>query len=188
MTLKPDDAAASLSEIAAVEQRTRQTLAYARSSTAFILWGTLVAIGYAFGHFFPHWARIAWLVWFAIGFASCAVLVMRRPRRATTGRLDLRLLYAQLVLYAYGWVFVALLAPTPRQLGVFWPNVFMLGIVIAGLWLGRFFVVCGLSVTALSALGFFWAGDLFELWMAAVNGGGLIACGLALRRMGGEFD
>jgi hypothetical protein len=60
----------------------------------------------------------------------------------------------------------------------------MLGIVIAGLWLGRFFMLCGLSVTALSVLGFFWAGDWFDLWMAVANGGGLIACGLALRRMG----
>jgi hypothetical protein len=67
---------------------------------------------------------------------------------------------------------------------VFWPNVFMLGIVIAGLWLGRFFMLCGLSVTALSVVGYFFAGEWFDLWMAAANGGGLIACGLALRRMG----
>jgi hypothetical protein len=184
MTLKPDDAAASLNEVAAVEQRTRRTVAYARSSAAFILWGVLVAAGYAFGHFFPLQARAAWFVLFATGFAGCAALVMRRPRRASIGRLDLRLLSAQLVLYAYGWVFVTLLSPTPRQLGAFWPNVFMLGIVIAGLWLGRFFMLCGLSVTALSVLGYFWAGDWFDLWMAAANGGGLIACGLALRRMG----
>jgi hypothetical protein len=184
MTLKPDDAAASLNEIAAVEQRTRRAFAYGRSGAAFILWGVLVAIGYGFGHFFPLQARLAWFVLFACGFAGCAILVMRRSRHAGIGRLDLRLLYAQLVLYAYGWIFVALLSPTPRQLGVFWPNVFMLGIVIAGLWLGRFFMLCGLSVTALSVLGFFWAGDWFDLWMAVANGGGLIACGLALRRMG----
>jgi hypothetical protein len=184
MTLKPDDAAASLNEIAAVEQRTRQTVAYARSSAAFILWGALVAIGYGFGHFFPLQARVAWIVLFACGFAGCALLVLRRPRHSGIGRLDLRLLYGQLVLYAYGWVFVLLLAPTPRQLGVFWPNVFMLGIVIAGLWLGRLFMLGGLAVTALTVIGYFWAGEWFDLWMAVANGGGLIACGLALRRKG----
>ena len=186
MTLRPDDAAASLSEIAAVEQRTRRTLVYARSGAAFMLWGALVAFGYGFGHFFPLQARIAWFAVFAAGFAGCAVLYTRRPRLPAHVRLNARMLYAQLVLYGYGWVFVALLSPTPRQLGALWPNLFMLGIVLAGLWLGRALLLSGLAVTALSVAGFFWAGDAFDLWMAVTGGGGLVVCGLVLRRMGAD--
>jgi hypothetical protein len=184
MTLEPDDAAASLDAIAAVEQRTRQTVAYARSSAAFILWGSLVAVGYVFSHFFPLQARTAWLVVFAVGFVCYGFLLARRPLRANTARRDLRMLYGQLVLYGYGWVFVVLTNPAPRQLEALWPNVFMLGIAIGGLWLGRFFLLCALAVTALSVIGYFWAGPWFDLWMAAANGGGLIVCGVALRRMG----
>jgi hypothetical protein len=161
-------------------------VAYARSSASFILWGVLVAIGYTFGHFFPPQARIGWLVVFGCGFAGSALIVARRRRHTDVTRIDLRILYAKLVLYGYGWVLVALLAPTVRQLNALWPNLFMLGMAIMGLWLGRFFVICGLSVTALTVVGYFWAGPWFDLWMAAACGGGMVLGGLALRRLG-EF-
>ena len=184
MTLNPDDAAASLSEIAAVEQRTRRTVAYARSSASFILWGVLVAIGYTFGHFFPLLARSGWFVVFGCGFAGSALLVGRRRRDTNATRIDRRLLYGKLVLYGYGWVLMALLSPTVRQINALWPSVFMLGVVLGGLWLGRFFVICGLGVMALTVIGYFWAGPWFDLWMAAACGGGMVLCGLALRRLG----
>jgi hypothetical protein len=191
MTVKPDDAAASLSAIAAVEQRTRQTLAYGRSGAAFILWGVLLAIGYTLEHFSavvyssPAMAKTAWGVVAFTGFAGCALLIRRKSAQRRS-RADLRLLYGQLVLYGYGWIFVTMLWPlTPRQLNVFWPNIFMLGFVIAGLWLGHLFMLLGLSLTALSLVGYVWAGDWFALWMAVVGGGGLILGGLWLRRVGG---
>jgi hypothetical protein len=60
----------------------------------------------------------------------------------------------------------------------------MLGIVLMGLWLGRFFIFLGLSVTTLTVIGYFWSGDWFPLWMALVSGGGLIAAGWWLRHQG----
>jgi hypothetical protein len=190
MSLRPDDAAASLDAIAAVEQRTRHTLAYGRSSACFILWGVLLVFGYSveqvFGFGSMTAARLFWGAVVVVGFiGTAAVIRRRRTADARTGATDLRLMYGQLVMYGYGWIFVTMLWPlTPRQLEAFWPNVFMLGFVIAGLWLGRFFVLCGALVTALSLVGYVWAGDWFPLWMAATGGGGLIAGGLWLRRVG----
>lgn len=185
MTLEPDDAAHSLSEIAAVERRTRQTLAYGRSSAAIILWGVLLVFGYTFGFAFPDLERKAWFAVIAMGFAGCTFLGSRRSSQAGRSPWDQPILFGQLVLYAYGWMFVTILWPlAPRQLNAFWPNVFMLGFALAGLWLGRAFLLLGLSVTALTLVGYFWSGPWFGLWMAVVGGGGLIAGGLWLRRLG----
>ena len=40
----------------------------------------------------------------------------------------------------------------------------------------------GFSISALALAGYFWAGDWFELWMAFVDGGGLMLGGLWMRR------
>ena len=53
---------------------------------------------------------------------------------------------------------------------------------IAGLWVGQAFVAIGLGIIALTLIGYFFVGDAFDLWMAFVNGGGLILGGLWMRR------
>jgi hypothetical protein len=53
---------------------------------------------------------------------------------------------------------------------------------MTGFWFGRVFVVIGMSVIALTLLGYFLAGPWFTLWMAVVNGGGLLLGGLWMRR------
>jgi hypothetical protein len=76
------------------------------------------------------------------------------------------------------------LARLPRELGAFWPIYFMLFYCLAGLWFGRAFISIGLGITALILIGYFFVGGAaFLLWMAAVNGGGLILGGLWMRRM-----
>ena len=47
---------------------------------------------------------------------------------------------------------------------------------------GYAFVAIGLSIIALTLAGYFLAGDWFDLWMAFVNGGGLMLGGLWMRR------
>ncbi len=39
-----------------------------------------------------------------------------------------------------------------------------------------------LAVTVLTLAGFLWLGEAFDLWMAFVNGGGLVLGGLWMRR------
>jgi hypothetical protein len=35
---------------------------------------------------------------------------------------------------------------------------------------------------AIVVAGYFWSGEWFDLWLALVNGGGFVLCGLAMRR------
>jgi hypothetical protein len=72
---------------------------------------------------------------------------------------------------------------TPRQMGTFWPIYFMLVYVVIGLWFGWAFVAIGFGISALTLIGYFYIGAAFPLWMAFVNGGGLILSGLWMRRI-----
>ena len=58
----------------------------------------------------------------------------------------------------------------------------MLVYSIAGLWVGHAFVAIGLCISAPTLIGYFFVGDAFDLWMAFVNGGGLMLGGLWMRR------
>jgi hypothetical protein len=53
---------------------------------------------------------------------------------------------------------------------------------LAGLWFGAAFAALGLGLSALALAGYLWSGEGFNLWLAAVNGGGFILCGLWMRR------
>jgi len=92
------------------------------------------------------------------------------------------MLAAFLLFFAFGFFTCWLGHFTPRQLGTFWPIYFMLVYVLAGLWVGLAFVVIGVAITALTLIGYFFIGEAFPLWMAFVNGGGLILSGLWMRR------
>jgi hypothetical protein len=95
---------------------------------------------------------------------------------------DARMLFALLLFIAFG-IFCCWLGHfTPRQLGTFWPIYFMLVYTIAGLWVGHAFVAIRLCIRALTLIGYFFVGDAFDLWMALVNGGGLVLGGLWMRR------
>ena len=113
---------------------------------------------------------------------SAAVGLFGRVRAAPPG-FDLRALAAFLMFFAFGFFCVRGLGHfTPRQVGTFWPIYFMLMYCMAGLWFGTIFIAIGLAVTALTLVGYFFIGAAFPLWMAFVNGGGLILGGLWMRR------
>ena len=87
------------------------------------------------------------------------------------------------MLVAYATLLSFLLWPlSDRQLTIFSPIIVMCGYVLMGLWLGRFFSICGLLITALIVVGYFWIGDWLDLWMAVVFGGGLVLGGVWLAR------
>lgn len=185
MTIEPNDASSSLDEIASVERRTREALFYSGSSLMLIVWGVLVTIGYLVTHFDQEHARRVWWVLLGIGMASNFVIRLVRTRAGpSTRRSDIRFQYAILSMIAFGIFWSVLITPDRgRELAAFWPTLFMLGYVIAGFWVGRFYIYCGVLVTALTMVGYFWLGQWFYLWMAVVSGGSLIAGGLWLRRV-----
>jgi hypothetical protein len=60
----------------------------------------------------------------------------------------------------------------------------MLFYAIAGMWFGHAFVLIALGISALTLIGYFYVGGAaFLLWMAFVNGGGLLLGGFWMRRI-----
>ncbi|HEY1722680.1 MAG TPA: hypothetical protein VGG27_15655 [Magnetospirillaceae bacterium] len=182
--IAPQDAAASLSDVEVIERRTREAVRYAYASTFQIMWGTLVAIGYIAEYISPKTDLYSWIAVLVVGIIGG--ITIRRSRANRSGRpVDWRVVYGQIALVAFGFLWTTLLTDaTPRQINALWPTFYMFTMVLFGIWVGRFFVGLGLVVTALVAVGYLWAGDWFLPWMAVVAGGGCIASGLYLRRIG----
>lgn len=186
MTIDPNEAAASLQDIATIERRTHEALCYGGSSTIFIVWGVLVAGGYGLTELYPRSAMIIWPAVTATGCVATALIVAMRRRARPQEVRDWRLIWSLAVLAAFGAVWSYLLGPiVPRPLMYsFQPTLFMLGIILAGVWLGRFFVVLGLVGIALIAVGHLQPEPWLRWWMAAVQSGTLILGGVWLGRSG----
>lgn len=177
------EAIAALNDIEAITRRVRQSKFYRISSLMMVLWGVLTAFGNVITFATPVYATKAWIGVWVLGVAGTFVIAAIENVRASVHAFDYRVLAAYLIFFAFGLLWtVGLVHLPPRLLGVFWPTYFMLIYAIAGLWFGLAYVVIGLAIAALTLVGYFFAGPWFELWMAAVNGGGLVLGGLWMRR------
>ena len=186
MTVESREALASLQDIAEVERRTREALCYSGSSTIFILWGVLVACGYGVTAWQPGWARTAWLAISVLGCAATALIVAARMRTRPREARDWRIISALIALMIFGAAWTWALGPViPRHLMyAFQPSLVMLGMILAGLWVGRFFVGLGVAGLALILIGETQSEPWLRLWMAVAQSGTLVLGGLWLRRIG----
>ena len=175
-------AAEALDDIDAVVRRVRQSRIYNLASLMLIMWGALVFAGYILSFLSPRHGFMIWIALDVAGIAGSFAISRYDYARQGIRTFDLRMLAAFLLFIAFGMFCSWLGHFTPRQLGAFWPIYFMLVYIIAGLWFGYAFVAIGLGIAALTLVGYFFTGDWFELWMAVVDGGGLILGGLWMRR------
>jgi hypothetical protein len=183
MMIDSREASAALNEIEAITRRVRQSKFYRLSSMMMVLWGILVALGNLITFAAPFLAKLAWIGVWVLGVAGTIVAAGMENTRAGARTFEYRMLAAYLLFFAFGLLWtVGLVHLPPRLLGVFWPTYFMLAYVIAGLWFGAALVAIGLGIAALTLIGYFFAGAWFDLWMAVVNGGGLVLGGLWMRR------
>jgi hypothetical protein len=173
----------ALSEINEIARRVRQSTIYRLSSLLIIMWGVLVFAGNLSNYLSPRTAGYVWIaIYIAAILGSFAISAYDHARTGIRS-FDIRMLAALLLYFAFGFFCVTFLGHfTPRQEGTFWPIYFMLAYVLVGLWVGPAFVAIGLGITALTLIGYFFIGESFPLWMAFVNGGGLIVGGLWMRR------
>jgi hypothetical protein len=178
------EASAALAEIDDIVQRVRQSQLYELASLAAVWWGVLVFAGNVATWLWPHYAAYTWTFVNVVGIAGLIALrVVHRPH-PHVGMFDIRLPLMFGLFFAFGYLCTSVIGHFgPRQLGAFWPIYFMLFYALAGLWFGYAFVAIGLVITALTLIGFFYIGEAFPLWMAFVNGGGLILGGLWMRRI-----
>jgi hypothetical protein len=181
--IDPREAASALSDINEIGRRVRQSTIYHLSSLLLIMWGALVFASNIASFLWPRSAGYVWLAVYVAGVAGSFAISSAGYARTRLRSVDIRMLLAFLLFIAFGIFSSNWLGHfTPRQLGTFWAIYFMLVYTIAGLWIGYAFVAIGLSITALTLIGYFFVGPWFEPWMAAVNGGGLILGGLWMRR------
>jgi hypothetical protein len=183
-SIDPKDAARALSDIEQIVERVRRSRTYHIASLMMLLWGVLVLAGNIATFAWPRYGGYIWIGINAVGAAgSVAVSVFRFPGAGGRG-FDFRLAMAFLLFFAFGLLCSTVLGHFgPREMGAFWPIYFMLIYCVAGLWFGPAFIAIGLGITVLTLIGYFFVtGAAFLLWMAAVNGGGLILGGLWMRR------
>jgi hypothetical protein len=183
VSIESREAAAALDDIKQISRRVRQSTTYQLSSLLIIMWGVLVFAGNLASWLSPGTAGYIWIAVYVAGIAGSFAVSAIGHARTGIRAFDLRWLVAMLVFFAFGFFCTLGLAHfTPRQQGTFWPIYFMLAYTIVGLWVGPAFVAIGLGITALTLIGYFFIGEAFPLWMAFVNGGGLILGGLWMRR------
>jgi hypothetical protein len=184
-SIDPREAAEALNDIEQVVQRVRQSKTYNIASLMMILWGVLVIAGNILTFAWPRYSPYIWISVNALGATgSVAIGMFRFPGEGGRG-FDMRMAVAFLLFFAFGLLSSSVFGHFgPREMGAFWPIYFMLFYCIAGLWFGHAFVAIGLGITVLTLIGYFSVtGGAFLLWMAAVNGGGLILGGLWMRRI-----
>lgn len=176
-------ASEALAEINEMTRRVRQSRIYNLASLMLIMWGALVFTGYLGSFLLPRYAGYLWAALNLAGVAGSFAISAFGYSSSGIRTFDVRMLIAFLLFFAFGFLCTSVLGDfTPRQMGAFWPIYFMLLYIIAGLWIGQAFVVIGLGISALALVGYFLIGDWFDLWMAFVDGGGLILGGLWMRR------
>jgi hypothetical protein len=182
MTINSNEAAKALSDIDEMVRRVRQSQTYDIASLIMILWGGLVLSGNIATYL---WPRDGYHIWIAVNAAGALATLALIYFRAEGRSFDVRMLVAYLLFFVFGYFCTKVLGDfTPRQLGTFWPIYFMLFYSIVGMWFGYAFVLIGVSISILTLIGYFYIGEAaFLLWMAFVNGGGLILGGLWMRRI-----
>ncbi|CAL79742.1 conserved hypothetical protein; putative membrane protein [Bradyrhizobium sp. ORS 278] len=176
------EAARALSDIEDITKRVRQSQIYRLSSLLMILWGVLVFAGNLATYLAPLYAGITWRSVYVLAIGGSIAVGVVRKARSGTSSFDLRSLLAFVMFSAFGSFVETIGHFGPREMGAFWPIYFMLFYCLAGLWFGMAFTIFGLCVIALTLIGYAFIDGAFPLWMAFVNGGGLILGGLWMRR------
>jgi hypothetical protein len=177
------EASAALSEINDMVRRVRQSSIYDLASQFMVVAGVFVTAGNLANFFAPGYSLVIWPAVNVLMVVTSAVVSLFDFRRTGVRSFDARVLIVFVLFYAFGILCSLVLGHYgPRELGTFWPIYFMLFYCIGGLWFGRAFLAIGLTITALTLIGYFFiTSAAFLLWMAVVNGGGLIVSGLWMR-------
>jgi len=71
-----------------------------------------------------------------------------------------------------------------REISVFWAVLVMTSWIVAGMWIGRFFILSGAFVVLVVLADYAWGGAWFNLWLGTVGGGAMVLGGVWLRRVG----
>jgi hypothetical protein len=170
-----------LADVETIVARVKQSQIYRQAGSILMLWGAIVVVGNLVSAAAPRWSGWGWLAADALGAAATFILLRARPSPGSGFPYRFLAAFALFVVFGLVWS-LALGRFGPRELDAFWPTLFLFGYALAGLWFGAVFAALGLALSALILAGYFWSGEWFHLWLAMVNGGGFVLCGLWMRR------
>ena len=181
MNISKQEAQESLAEIDSAISQTRKAMGR-HLGPILMLWGVIWAIGYSLTQFIPRDGLAYWLVLDGLGFLGtwlCVKKVRNNFRRPGLGRVAV----AWVILFGYMILWGFLVSPIGGHSQIaFFSTVCMCGYAIMGLWMSRFLLWLGLSVTALTLVGFYFFSGWFALWMGITGGGALFLSGFYIHK------
>lgn len=184
MPLSQDEAASALKEIERTGKHTRELQAYAGAAPHFVVWGLVWMCGYAGTEFMPESRNLFWGVGIAAG-TVLSILIGRMSGSAPNASDHNPWRYAAISggIAAFFGIASLILKFDAREIDAFIPLMFAGMYMLAGLFAGLRFAVCGAILALAVAVGYANAGEHFGLWMAAFGGGILLLTGFWLRRV-----
>ena len=162
-----------------------------QSSRIVLVWGAVYLLAPLAMHF---WAYAGFFIQQILLISAIVYTIYDSCRRPSiTGPNNWRVAGVWWMTFAFGWAWFLILNPTlfndvaanglliAKQMWAYGVSLAMFVYVLMGLWLGRLYVITGITVTALTVVGLLLLGDWYWLWTGLTGGGTLIIAGLILR-------
>ncbi|MBB4396895.1 hypothetical protein [Bradyrhizobium sp. ERR14] len=177
-------------------RRGQRSQVYLVAGLVLLIWAVMPFADDVLMWFWPRYGAYYWNSWFVVNdglyfwfalyvVSALGLVVLGAYHLSRNGiRLfDRRTLLALLLIAAFGLVCCYFGRFSPRQQTVFWQVYITLVYLTAGLRFGYAFAPLGATIIALTLIGYFYIPGVPLLpWMAAVNGGALVAGTLWMRR------
>ncbi len=185
-TVTPEEAREALEAVRTTARQVQRTLANGGAAYYLFVWGTVWLLGFGSTYFLgatSPLSGIIWLVLDVLGVAASFLIGWRMSQRVRS-RVGVRVGLFWLAWLVYAALIVQFAQPTTgNQLSLLLSLFAMMGYVTSGLLFdSRFLVVVGLIVTVFIIAGYLFAPAIFNLWMAMLGGGSLLAAGAYIQR------
>jgi len=192
-----ENAQESLDAVQKTMVQTRKAIASTETAFLLMLWGLIWIGAYIVTHFLCLMGKIHWIAWvwylFCGAGSVASYLVCWRQSRSgipiktpTEKKIGQRIFLFWLFLFIFAFIWIAIMAPVTIsgiQINAFIVTLIMFAYVVSGLWRGGAYMVwLGLTVTAVTVIGYFLIPPTYySLWMAPTAGGSLFVTGLYIR-------
>ncbi len=186
MNISPTEAEETLATIQAMMKKTRRAISSSGAYLFLIVWGVVWLLGFLGSQFLRQsLSGYAWMVLDILGGSLSAILGIRMGRGVRSSsptKSGKRIAFFWLLLFLYCTAAVAVSwSADGKQIAMYIILFVMVGWTAMSLLLSFASVWPALIITALSLVGYFLLPGIFNLWMAVLGGGGMIALGLYIR-------
>jgi hypothetical protein len=187
MSLTQDEAAQSLASAEEIQRRSREAFGYSRSSPYLLTLGAFWTLCYGATQFWPQHSAWIWGIGTVV-FGFAMTWLSYRSRQGTQNARSREMnrnigIMFGVIIPAFAVASIAVMWPVyGLKIGAFLPLLYAALYTGMGLWLGRRYVIVGITVFVATLIGFYFVREYFALWMAAFGGGSMILTGLWLRK------